>query len=54
LIKFVAQFIVLCISLLDDIKGTVAFCNATSVVLLLESTSIAPLVINTAEGGMLL
>jgi hypothetical protein len=53
-IKFIAQVVILCVSLLDDIKGMVALFSTTSVILLLECTNRAPLMVNMAECGMLL
>jgi hypothetical protein len=45
-IKFVAQTVILCVALLDGLKGVVE--------LLLEYAGRVPLVIYMAEGGMLL
>jgi len=53
-IKFVAQTIVLCVALLDRIKGAIALFSATSIVLLLEYTSRGSFAIYATECGMLL
>jgi hypothetical protein len=53
-IKFVAQTVVLCIVLLDRIKGAVVLFSATPIELLLEYAGGDPFMIDTTESGMLL